>query len=657
MSAPALTAEEARVLGCLLEKAATTPEHYPLSLNALVTACNQTTNRDPVVRYGEEVVEDALAGLRDKGLARRLKAPGQRVVKHRHVADEALGLDGGRLALLGVLLLRGPQTPGELKTRTERWHSFASPAEVEEALDDLASAEHALVARLARRPGWKEDRWAQLLTADAVEGGAHEALAHEAQPAGSRTERAETEPAAVAAPLPRAIEVRDPATGEVIRTLEVDDDADVAAKVARARRAGPSWSARSYEERAAAVVGFRDLLAAEAEELARVLTAEVGKPIAQSRNEIGAVGERIDWFVEHVPRVVAPQTVTDTPELVERVTYEPVGTVAHVSAWNYPYFVGLNSIVPALLTGNTVLYKPSELATLTGLRIADLFHRAGVPADVLQVVVGGGATGAALVASDVDLVCFTGSYATGVKVAASAAERLARVQLELGGKDAAYVTDDVDVPAVASALAEGVFYNAGQSCCAVERIYVHERVWDAFVDAFAAATDEWQPGDPDDNGTTLGPLTRPGHLDVLEAQVADAVARGATAVVAGGRIDRPGQWFAPTVLTGVDHSMAVMRDETFGPVIGMQRVRDDDEAVELIDDTEYGLTGAVFTRDAERAQRLLARFDTGTVYWNCSDRTTARLPWAGRRHSGLGVSMGDDGIRAFTRAKAWHLRP
>lgn len=640
-----------------MEKAATTPEHYPLSLNALVTACNQTTNRDPVVRYGEEVVEDALSALRDKGLARRLKAPGQRVVKHRHVADEALGLDGGRLALLGVLLLRGPQTPGELKTRSERWHRFASPAEVEEVLDDLASAEHALVVRLARRPGWKEDRWAQLLTADAGEG-APETPTPEAHPSGSRPERAEVAPAAPApAPAPRSIEVRNPATGESIRTLEADDDADVAAKVARARRAGPSWSARSHDERAAAVVGFRDLLAEEAEELAAVLTAEVGKPVAQSRNEIRAVAERIDWFVEYVPRVVAPQTVTDTPELVERVSYEPVGVVAHVSAWNYPYFVGLNSIVPALLTGNVVLYKPSELATLTGLRIADLFHRAGVPADVLQVVVGSGAAGAALVASDVDLVCFTGSYATGMKVAAAAADRLARVQFELGGKDAAYVTDDVDVATAATAVAEGVFYNAGQSCCAIERVYVHERVWDAFVDAFVDATAAWRPGDPADAGTTLGPLARPGHLDVLEAQVADAIARGATAVVAGGRIDRPGRWFAPTVLTGVDHSMTVMREETFGPVIGLQRVRDDEEAVGLVDDTEYGLTGAVFTRDPDRAQRLLARFDTGSVYWNCSDRTTARLPWAGRRHSGLGVSMGEAGIRAFTREKAWHLRP
>jgi acyl-CoA reductase-like NAD-dependent aldehyde dehydrogenase len=234
---------------------------------------------------------------------------------------------------------------------------------------------------------------------------------------------------------------------------------------------------------------------------------------------------------------------------------------------------------------------------------------------------------------------------------------LARVQLELGGKDPAYVCDDVDVDDTAVAVAEGVFYNAGQSCCAIERLYVHERIYDRFLDAFTAAVDSYRVGDPTDDATDIGPLARAEQLALLETHVQDAVGKGARVVRGGARLDRPGNWFAPTVLVDVDHRMLVMRDESFGPVIGVQRVRDDAEAIERMDDTSYGLTAAVFSPDRERAARILERLDTGSVYWNCSDRTSVCLPWAGRRRSGLGVSMGEAGIRAFVREKAWHLRP
>ncbi len=451
--------------------------------------------------------------------------------------------------------------------------------------------------------------------------------------------------------------VRNPADGSVLRELEVDDEASVEAKVRRARTAQHAWADRGFDARAFAVLDFTDRLEAAIDECAAITTAETGKPITQARNEIRAVRERVEYFVEHVATVMAPRPITGTPALVEAISYDPAGVVGHVSAWNYPYFVGLNSIIPALLAGNAVVYKPSELASLTGLRITDLFHESGVPVDVFQAAVGAGPTGAAVVAADVDVVCFTGSYATGRRVAVAAAERLGRVQLELGGKDPAYVCDDVDIARVAPVVAEGVFYNAGQSCCAIERIYVHERIFDDFVDAFAAAARAYVPADPTDDATTLGPLARVEQPAFLAAQVDDALRRGAHAALAGGRLDRPGNWFAPVVLTGVDHSMAVMREESFGPVIGIERVRDDAEAARLADDTEYGLTAAIFTDDRERAQRWLARTDVGSVYWNCSDRTTARLPWAGRRHSGLGVSLGEAGIHAFVRERAWHSRP
>ncbi|MDQ1533666.1 MAG: hypothetical protein QOF28_1427, partial [Actinomycetota bacterium] len=616
----------------------------------------------------EATVETALEGLREKKRARRIKAVGQRVVKHRHVLDETMGLDRSELAVVTLLLLRGPQTPGELKTRSGRLYPFASLTDVEAVLERLADPAKGLVANLRRRPGQKESRWVELLTANDAEAATARVAAApspvaspSAAPAAVRSvptqEPTPARPFTPSPPSPQPIPVRNPATGAVMREIEVDNAASVEAKVRRAREAQPAWAARGHEARGLVLLDFVDGLEQALEECAATTTSETGKPITQARNEIRAVRERVEYFVERVPVVAAPRSVTRTADLEESISYDPAGIVAHVSAWNYPYFVGLNSIVPALLAGNAVVYKPSELASLTGLRITDLLHAAGVPVDVFQAALGGGETGAALVESDVDVVCFTGSFATGRRVAVAAAERLGRVQLELGGKDPAYVCDDVDIAAVAPAVAEGVFYNAGQSCCAIERVYVHAAVFDEFVDAFVAEAATYAPGDPTLDSTRLGPLARKEQPDRLAAQVADARARGAKAVLDGGPVEGAGNFFSPVVLVDVDHSMTVMREESFGPVIGLQRVGSDAEAARLAADTEYGLTAAVFTNDRERAGRFLERADTGTVYWNCSDRTTARLPWAGRGHSGLGVSLGEAGIHAFLREKAWQSRP
>jgi acyl-CoA reductase-like NAD-dependent aldehyde dehydrogenase len=654
-----LTALEARVLGCLMEKSVTTPDNYPLSLNAVVTACNQSTNRDPIVHHSETEVDAALDSLRAKELTRRVKATGQRVIKHRHVAEEALGLTRPESTLLGVLLLRGAQTPGELKQRTERWHSFRSLSDVEEALGRLRDGGFA--QRLERRPGQKEARWMQLLAPVDLgvaptrpDPAVHaDALANQllADPHIEEAEEREPEPVA----QPHSLEVRNPATGEIVRSVAITEAGEVEQKVARARAAQPAWAARPYSERAAALQAFRDLLEQESEECAQITTGEMGKPIRQARNEIRAVLERIDWNIAHVEAVVAPRTVTTADALEERITYEPVGVVAHVSAWNYPYFVGLNSIVPALLAGNAVCYKPSEHATLTGLRIVDLMHRSGVPVDLMHAIVGAGPTSAALIDADVNMVCFTGSYATGRRVARAAADRLIKVQLELGGKDAAYVCDDVDIVEAALAIAEGAFYNGGQSCSATERVYVHESIWDSFVSALIDAVAAYRVGDADDETTDIGPLARSEQIDILESQLADAVQRGGKVLCGGDRVERPGNWFAPTVVVDVPDDAALMRDESFGPVIGVARVRDDAEAITRMDDTEFGLGASVFTRDQERAQRVLARLDVGNAYWNTADRSCVRLPWSGRRHSGLGTSMSESGVRAFTREKAWHL--
>ncbi|MGH7508384.1 MAG: aldehyde dehydrogenase family protein [Gemmatimonadales bacterium] len=455
------------------------------------------------------------------------------------------------------------------------------------------------------------------------------------------------------------LKVTNPATEELLAELEEDDADTLAPRTAAARVAQRTWARTPLAGRLAAVRRFGELLASRRDSLATTLTAEVGKPIRQSRNELTAMQERIAFFLEHTPAAIEEEVVLQSagpPPLEERIRYEPLGIVASISAWNYPYFVGSNVFLPALLTGNAVLYKPSEHATLSGLAIAELLHEAGVPREVFVPVVGAGGTGRTLLEQDVDAVCFTGSYATGRRVAEAAARRPVRVQLELGGKDPAYVCDDVDVAAAAAALAGGAFYNAGQSCCAVERIYVQRRITAAFVEAFVAQVGALVVGDPLDERTDVGPLARRAQLEVLEAQIADGVAHGARLELGGRRRAGRGYYFEPTVLTRADHRMRLMREESFGPIIGIQEVGDDAEAVALMNDTEYGLTAAVYTPDRSRAERILGQVDAGSAYWNCCDRVSPRLPWSGRKHSGLGTTLSVAGIRTFVQPKAWHLR-
>jgi acyl-CoA reductase-like NAD-dependent aldehyde dehydrogenase len=454
----------------------------------------------------------------------------------------------------------------------------------------------------------------------------------------------------------KKLKVTNPADGSLVATLAADDAKAVRAKYERARAAQPRWAPVPLRRKLEAIAKFRELVVAETEKLAQVLTSEVGKPIAQSRNELKGVLPRIDFFLAETARTLRPRQVSDDGGMREKISHEPLGVVANVSAWNYPWFVGSNVFVPALLAGNSVLYKPSELASLTGLEIARLLHASGIPEDVFIAVIGGGETGAALIAQPVDGIFFTGSYATGRRIAESVRGRMVKLQLELGGKDPIYVCDDVDIAKAAAGIADGAFYNTGQSCCSVERIYVHRKIFEPFVDAFVTEVKGYKRGAPADDKTYIGPLTRAPQVKVLERQVKDAVKKGAKILTGGKRIKGKGNWFEPTVLVGVDHSMDVMRDETFGPVIGIMPVKDDDEAVKLMNDTQYGLTAGVYTTSQRRAQAILAELRAGSVYWNCCDRVSPRLPWSGVGNSGIGLTLSTYGIEAFTRPKAWHLR-
>jgi acyl-CoA reductase-like NAD-dependent aldehyde dehydrogenase len=393
------------------------------------------------------------------------------------------------------------------------------------------------------------------------------------------------------------------------------------------------------------------------ENLAKDLTSEVGKPYQESLNEINGARYRIKFFIENSKKWLSENNIHQEGTTKEVLSFDALGVIGNISAWNYPFLVGINVFIPALIAGNAVLYKPSEYATLTGLNIEKLLHESGIPKGVFMAVVGEAQAGAALLDLPLDAYFFTGSYKTGRSIAEKVAGKLVPVGLELGGKDPLYVTDEVaDLKQVAAAVAEGCFYNNGQSCCAVERVYVNENVYDQFIEYFTHEVKALKTGDPMNKTHNVGAVTRSVHIEFLESQIKEALDKGAQLVCGGKKIQGPGNFFEPTVLTKVNHKMKVMMEETFGPVIGVMKVKSDEEAIKLMNDCEYGLTAAVYSKNIERAKNIVGQVDSGTSYINCCDRVSPYLPWAGRKKSGLGATLSYLGILAFVKPRGWHIR-
>ncbi|HEY6504174.1 MAG TPA: aldehyde dehydrogenase family protein [Chitinophagaceae bacterium] len=453
------------------------------------------------------------------------------------------------------------------------------------------------------------------------------------------------------------MKIINPATEEVIKEVEEDTRPVLERKLSSLRLAQADWYKTSLQERVGALKKFSSLLEKNIESLSSVLTSEVGKPLQQSRNEVNGAVARIKWLTDNAEKYLSDETMSNVNGMEEKIVYEPLGVICNISAWNYPWLVGVNVFVPALLAGNAVMYKPSEYATLTGLQIEKLLKEAGVPENIFHVAIGAKDTGEILLELPFDGYFFTGSYKTGKYIYEKVAPKMVPCQCELGGKDPLYVADDItDIKAVAAGTADGAFYNNGQSCCAVERIYVHEKVYDQYINEFIKEVKSWKIGYPAEDGVYIGPLSRKEQLAVLEKQVNDAVYKGATVLAGGKRINGKGYFFEPTVLTNVNHNMSVMKDESFGPVIGIMKVKDDNEAIQLMQDTEYGLTASVYSADKKRASTILQQINAGTGYWNCCDRVSAALPWSGRKHSGFGATLSYIGLRAFTKPKGYHLR-
>jgi acyl-CoA reductase-like NAD-dependent aldehyde dehydrogenase len=453
------------------------------------------------------------------------------------------------------------------------------------------------------------------------------------------------------------MKIINPATDEVIQVILESSEEKIAEQLTTLRTGQALWQQVGLSKRVEILKKFSDLLEKNLEALAAVLTSEVGKPLQQSRNEINGARARIKWLTENAEKYLGDETMTNENGMTEIISYEPLGVVCNISAWNYPWLVGINVFVPALLAGNAMMYKPSEYSTLTGFEIEKLLKQAGLPDQVFQVAVGGREVGEQLLTLPFDGYFFTGSYKTGKHIYERTASKMVPCQLELGGKDPLYVADDVvDIKAVAAGTADGAFYNNGQSCCAVERIYVNEKIYDRYVEEFIKEVKSWKIGDPTQAGVYIGPLTRKDQILFLESQVQDALAKGAKLETGGKRIVGSGYFFEPTVLTNASHTMSLMKDESFGPIIGITKVKDDDEAIRLMQDSEHGLTASVYSSSQTRAENILKKINSGTGYWNCCDRVSAALPWSGRRHSGFGSTLSHAGLRAFTKPKAYHLR-
>ena len=448
-----------------------------------------------------------------------------------------------------------------------------------------------------------------------------------------------------------------PATEEVITTIPEDTLSSLQKKFNLLKEGQSHWHQKNLQERITVLRNFKELLLENSETLSSILTSEVGKPLQQSRNEVNGAIARIEWLTQNGEKYLSDEWMTREEGLGERISYEPLGIVCNISAWNYPYLVGVNAFVPALMAGNAVMYKPSEYATLTGLEIEQLLKRAGIPDNAFHVAIGTGSIGELLLDFPFNGFFFTGSNRTGKHIYSTVAPKMVTCQLELGGKDPLYIADDIeDLKSVVAGTADGAFYNNGQSCCSVERIYVHKRIYDQYVDEFIKEVSGYKIGLPTEAGVYIGPLSRKNQLDVLEEQIADAKLKGAKILLGGKRMNRKGYYFEPTVLTEVTNEMKIMRDESFGPVIGIMKVTDDLEAIRLMADTNYGLTASVYSKSYERAQSILSQLNTGSAYWNCCDRVSATLPWSGRNDSGIGATLSHAGIRAFTHPKAYHLR-
>ncbi|KAI2786868.1 hypothetical protein POX_g09264 [Penicillium oxalicum] len=455
-----------------------------------------------------------------------------------------------------------------------------------------------------------------------------------------------------------------PATHEIIFD-QPGTSVEEARKIAiTSKQAFQSWRTVSLEERISIVKRALQIIDSRIDELAKELTIQMGRPIRYCAGEIKTAALRAEHMIK-----IAKESLADLPgepqegfrRMVKQV---PVGTVLVASAWNYPYLTTVNALVPALLAGNTVLLRPSPQVPIFGQRLAEAFNEAGLPKDVLQVLQIGSLDVLDQIAQipEIQSVSFTGSTAGGIRLREATAKQVKPVHLELGGNDPAYVRPDVDVKSVAENLVDGAVFNSGQSCCSVERVYVHEKVYDEFVRCVQEELKGYKLGDPLDQTTTTGPVVSAIAKEKIQSHVDDALKKGAINATPQNesfslaQTSQKGNFVAPVVLTNVNHDMLTMREETFGPVMPIMKVSSDEEAVALMNDSDYGLTASVWTKDIARGEEIIDQIEAGTVFINRCDYPAPDLSWTGWKMSGLGCTLGPRGYDGFVKLKSYHIK-
>jgi acyl-CoA reductase-like NAD-dependent aldehyde dehydrogenase len=450
--------------------------------------------------------------------------------------------------------------------------------------------------------------------------------------------------------------VSSPYTGAVVCDVPVDAGIELSRKVERAVAAKRAWREVPLGDRVRQVASALRYFEDRREEIARDVTLQMGKPVAESRREVDTMLARTRYMIGIAPSALAEESQPAAAGLELRIAHEPLGVVLNVAAWNYPLLIPVNVVVPALLAGNAVLLKHSGRTPLCGQQFARAFSSLSVPGAVTDLVLSHADTAALVRDARVDHVAFTGSVRGGHEIQQAAAGRFIDVGLELGGKDPAYVAEDADLDASVAGIVDGACYNAGQSCCAVERVYVHRRLYDAFLAKACAAMRAYTLGDPLEDATTMGPLVSKEAALVLETQVADALRRGARLLAGGRRLETHAGFFEPTLLADCSQDALIMREESFGPTLPARAVGDDAEALAAMNDSRYGLTASVWTKSPARARWFADRLEAGTIYQNRCDFLEPALPWTGVKDSGRGSTLSRYGFLHLTRRKAMNFR-
>ena len=456
----------------------------------------------------------------------------------------------------------------------------------------------------------------------------------------------------------KAIHLISPVDGSVYAERTPLSSEEAEAAVIRARAAQSSWAARPLDERIALVKAGVAKLNEKKDVLVEELAWQMGRPTRYG-GEFGGVNDRTNYMSDIASKTLAPVVIEDSDTFLRYLARDPVGVVLIVAPWNYPYLTTINTLAPALIAGNSVILKHASQTLLVGERLAEAFNEAGIPEDVFQNVVLDHATTEHLIAErSFGFVNFTGSVGGGIAIEKAAAGTFTGLGLELGGKDPGYVRADADLDAAVDTLMDGAMFNAGQCCCGIERIYVHESLYDTFVEKAVKWVNGLKLGNPFDAATTLGPMANKRFAAIVRSQIDDAVTDGATALIDPAHFpaDDGGTYLAPQILVNVNHEMRVMREESFGPVVGIMPVKDDAHAIAMMNDSPFGLTASIWTADAAKAAEIGDQIETGTVFMNRCDYLDPALCWTGCKDTGRGGSLSYLGFHSVTRPKSYHLK-